>query len=83
MKSLVNFTRKGKNVMILDIGAPVSLAGKEWIEGYLKEHGLEIRDMKIEKCKQMFRFRPSKQYESTEMIELPMIVTGMDEKRKC
>ena len=28
---LVNYAKKGKKVMILDIGAPVSLAGKEWI----------------------------------------------------
>ena len=28
---LVNFTEKGKQIMILDIGAPVSLAGKEWM----------------------------------------------------
>ena len=26
---LVNYTEKGKQVMILDIGAPVSLVGKE------------------------------------------------------
>ena len=26
---LVNFTEKGKQVMILDLGAPVSLAGNE------------------------------------------------------
>merc|ERR1712112_548621 len=33
---LVNYTEKGKQVMILDIGAPVSLAGKEWMTQYLK-----------------------------------------------
>merc|ERR1712112_44445 len=37
---LVNYTEKGKQVMILDIDAPVSLAGKEWMTQYLKEHGL-------------------------------------------
>merc|ERR1712121_101065 len=31
---LVNYTEKGKQVMILDLGAPVSLAGKEWMEQY-------------------------------------------------
>ena len=29
---LVNFTEKGRQVMILDLGAPVSLAGKEWMD---------------------------------------------------
>ena len=31
---LVNYTEKGKQVMILDLGAPVSLAGKEWMNQY-------------------------------------------------
>ena len=33
---LVNFTEKGKQVMILDLGAPVSLAGNEWIKAILR-----------------------------------------------
>merc|ERR1712002_1376485 len=41
---LVNYTEKGKQVMILDLGAPVSLAGKEWMNQYLKEHQLKIED---------------------------------------
>ena len=43
---LVNYTEKGKQVMILDIGAPVSLAGKEWMMQYFGERDLEIKDMK-------------------------------------
>merc|ERR1712243_199481 len=39
---LVNYTEKGKQVMILDLGAPVSLAGNEWMDQYLKDHGLEF-----------------------------------------
>merc|ERR1711873_141571 len=31
---LVNFTEKGKQVMILDLGAPVSLAGNEWMNQF-------------------------------------------------
>ena len=45
--------------MILDLGAPVSLTGNEWMNQYLGEYGLEIGDLK-----QIFRFRPSKQYVS-------------------
>ena len=66
---LVNYAKKGKQVMILDIGAPVSLAGKEWITQYLREHGLEIEDMRKDEFKQMFVFGTSWQYESTEMIK--------------
>merc|ERR1712114_106989 len=75
-----NYTEKGKQVMILDIGAPVSLAGREWMTQYLNEHGLEIKDMKRQECKQIFRFGPSKQYISTVMVELPLIVRSMDGK---
>ena len=77
---LVNYTGKGKQVMILDIGAPVSLAGREWMTQYLNEHGLEIKYMKRQECKQIFRFGPSKQYISTVMVELPSIVRRMDGK---
>merc|ERR1711942_514947 len=36
--------------------------------------------MKMQECKQVFRFGPSKQYTSTVMVELPMIVKRMDGK---
>ena len=77
---LVNFTEKGKQVMILDLGAPVSLAGKEWMEQYLKDHELELNEMRMSECHQIFRFGPSKQYVSTKMVELPVIVRRMDGK---
>ena len=32
---LVNYAEKGKQVIILDLGVPVSLAGKEWMSQYL------------------------------------------------
>ena len=75
---LVNYTEKGKQVMILDLGAPVSLAGKEWMTQYLREHGLEIKDMKTQECYQIFRFGPCRQYTSNIMVELPMIVKRME-----
>merc|ERR1712112_324293 len=77
---LVNFTEKGKQVMILDLGAPVSLAGNEWMNQYLKDHGLELKDLKSSKCYQKFRFGPSKQYVSRLMVELPVIVRRLDGK---
>ena len=76
----MNYTEKGKQVMILDFGAPVSLAGKEWMTQYLREHGLEVKDMKIQECYKISRFGPSRQYTSNIMVELPMIVKRMDGK---
>ena len=49
-EKLVNYTEKGKQVMILDLGAPVSLAGNEWMDHYLKDHGLELKDLKSSEC---------------------------------
>ena len=77
---LVNYTEKGKQVMILDLGAPVSLAGNEWMNQYLKDHGLELKDLKGSKVYQKFRFGPSKQYISRLMVELLVIVRRLDGK---
>ena len=77
---LVNYTEKGKQVMILDLGAPMSLAGKKWMDQYLRDHELEINKMKMSECHQIFRFGPSKQYVSKMMVELSVIVRRMDGK---
>ena len=77
---LVNYTEKGKQVIILDLGAPVSLAGNEWMDQYLKDHGLEVNDLKSSQCYQIFRFGPSKKYVSKIIVELPVIVRRLDGK---
>merc|ERR1712243_429287 len=76
----VNFTEKGNQLMILDLGAPVSLAGYEWIKQYLEDHGLELKDLKSFKCHQRLKFGPSKQYISKLMVELPVLVRRLDGK---
>merc|ERR1712240_927461 len=77
---LVHYTEKGKQVMILDLGAPVSVVGKEWMDQYLRDYELELKDMKMSACNKVFKFGPSKQYVSTEMVEIPVIVRRMDGK---
>ena len=64
--------------MILDIGAPVSLAGVAWMTQYLKEFDLTIKEMESVECEQVFRFGPSKRYVSQTMIELPVLVNKRD-----
>ena len=76
----VTYAERGKQVMILDLGAPVSLAGKEWMSQYLGEQGLKIKDLKMQECYQIFRFGPTKQYVSREMVELPLIIRRLDGK---
>ena len=47
---LVNYTDLGRQIMILDIGAPVSLAGVAWMTQYLKKFDLTIEEMKSVEC---------------------------------
>ena len=63
---MVNYTYTdlGRQMMILDIGAPLSLVGVSWMTQYLEEFGLRIEDMKNVACNQPFVFGPSKRYVS-------------------
>ena len=51
---------QGRQMMILDIGAPVSVAGVLWMKQFLKEFGLEIENIKSMECHQPFVFCPRK-----------------------
>ena len=64
--------------MILDIGAPVSIAGVSWMTHYLEEFNLTIDEMKSVRCQQPFRFGPSMRYVSETLVELPVLVTKLD-----
>ena len=66
--------------MILDLGAPVSIAGVSWMTQYIEEFDLKIEDMKSVSCKQSFVFGPSRRYISKSLVELPILVTRMDGK---
>ena len=74
------YTDLGRQMMILDIGAPVSVAGVPWMKQYLAEFDLEIENMKSVSCNQPFVFGPSKRYKSESMVELLILVTRMDGK---
>ena len=76
----INYTYKemGCQVMILDIGAHVSIAGVSWMTQYLKEFGLTIDEMKSTRCNQPFVFGPSKIYISKSLIKLPVFVIKLD-----
>ena len=45
--------------MILDIGAPVSVAGVTWLTQYLEEFRRNIEELKSTECLEPFTFRPS------------------------
>ena len=68
----------GRQLMILDCGAPVSLAGISWMEQYLQEFNLTIDQMSSTECRQPFVFGPSKRYISTSRIDLPILIVRKD-----
>ena len=77
---VINYTYNDKvrQMIILDLGAPVSIAGVPWMRQYLAGFGLEIENMKSVSCNQPFVFGPSRRYVSKSLIELPILVTRMD-----
>ena len=44
------YTDMGRQMMMLDIRAPVSIAGVPWMEQYLEEFDRKIQDLKSVKC---------------------------------
>ena len=54
------------------------LAGIPLMEQYLQEFGLTIDQMASTPCNQAFVFGPSRQYVSTSLIDLPILVTRRD-----
>ena len=67
-------------MMILDIGAPVSIAGVPWMKQYLEEFDLKIYEMKSVRCHQHFVFGPSRRCISTTLVELPVLITMLDRR---
>ena len=74
------YTDLGRQMMILDLGAPVSIAGVSWMKQYLEGFDLEIENMKSVSCNQTFVFGPSRIYLSKPLIELSILVTRIDGK---
>ena len=72
------YTEFGKQMMILDIGSPVSLAGIPWMTQYLQEFGLTIEQLNSIKCSQPFIFSLSRRYLSESLVKLPVLITRLD-----
>ena len=79
----VENTLRGGQVMILDPGAPMSLARRPWSERYLADFDYKIEDMVSSKCYQVFKFCGiDKMHVSLLLIELPLLIKSMD-GREC
>ena len=66
-------------MMILDLGAPCSLVGKEWLRKYLSENGIRLEDLEKKKSEKKFRFGPSKVYRSEVAYKMPIVVKTDEE----
>ena len=75
---LINYTDIGHQVMILDLGTPVSLAGILWFDQYLSEFDLTIEEMESSPCHQVFKCGPSKRYLRKSIVKIPVIVQRND-----
>ena len=58
---VINYTSpdQGRQMMRLDLGAPISVAGIPWMKEYLAGFDLEIDNLKGVACNQPFVFGPS------------------------
>ena len=52
-------------MMILGLGAPCSLFGKDWMDKWLEVNGMSKDDMENVECNKKFRFGPGRTYMST------------------
>ena len=50
------YTDQGRQLMILDIGTPVSVTGIPWIKQYLEEFDFGIENLNSKGCNQPFVF---------------------------
>merc|ERR1712240_32820 len=76
----VKGSEQGNQIMILDLGAPVSVSGKIWMEEYLEKHGMELQELNKVRCYQKMTFGPSRQYISRLKVELPVPVQDVNGK---
>ena len=67
---------------MLDIGAPLNLVGREWINKHLRQMGVRMEELRSQNDEQVFRFGPGKRYVSKERVEIPVVVKGMDGKQE-
>jgi hypothetical protein len=60
--------------MLVDMGCPQSMVGRTYLEKYLSKNKILMEDLEVKKCSQKFCFGPSKVYESTLLVKLPITI---------
>ena len=73
----VNYTEKGKQVMILDLGAPVGLAGKSWLTNYCKYMKIQLNDLDSAACFKQFKFG-DQITTSRSLVKIPVVAEDLE-----
>ena len=61
-------------MVLMDLGAPSSLAGQEAIERYVTSIGQKMEDIEVVKCQRRYRFGPGRVYDSIKLYNMPVVV---------
>merc|ERR1712240_1007388 len=73
-------SEQDNQIMILYLGAPVSVSGRKWMEEYLERHGMTLQELNQVRCYQKMTFGPRRQYISRLKVELPVLVQDVNGK---
>ena len=75
------FDSETVNIAVIDNGCPEAVMGTTWFRVY-KDTLPKGHILKSSKCDEMFKFGPSKTYESKERIEIPVSLGKMQTTMK-
>merc|ERR1711873_262862 len=73
-------SEQNNQIMILDLGDPVSVSGRKWMEEYLERHGMTLQDLNQVRCYQKMTFGLSRQYISRLKVDLQVTVRDVNGK---
>ena len=68
------WTKNEKKSILLDSGAPKSVAGMEWYSEYIKENNIKESEVKQRQAKETFKFGAGGLFESKIQVEVPFKV---------
>ena len=67
-------------MILMDLGAPSSLGGREALERYVDSTGFKMEDIEVVKCQKRFRFGPGRVYDSSKLYKMPVVVKTQENK---
>ena len=66
------------DMMILDLGVPCSLFGKEWMTKFMEENKINEEDIEQAECNKKFWFGPGKIYVVKKQYKIPIVMKSED-----